>query len=133
MRMSTTQVLCPNREAVGFFVMTGFHILITLSLLPVTRSLRDRSRWKHLTPCQKVRILLTNNIFMFSFIYKLYFHAATRHLLSKINSLAGYRIDNTKDISIAAIINNIVQKIQYIVRFSIRYWLSSDQIFKIKI
>lgn len=47
---------------------------------------------------------------MYSFIYKLYFHAATRHLLSKINSLAGYRIDNTKDIfSISAIINNIVQ------------------------
>lgn len=44
------------------------------------------------------------------------------------------RIDNTKDIfSISAIINNIVQKIQYIVRSSIRYRPSSDQIFKIKI
>lgn len=120
MRMSTTQVLCPNREAVGFFVMTGFHILMTLSLLPVTRSLSERSRWKHLTPCKSKNI--TNTKYL-CFMYQPYFHPATKIYFLTLTHWAITQhntLIKTKDMRILAIINKVARYTQLIVGSAIR-------------
>jgi hypothetical protein len=37
-------------------VTTGFHSLTTQSLLPVTSSRIERSKWKHRTPCHRKHV-----------------------------------------------------------------------------